>query len=63
MCHSERSPKGERRIPDPRRTKSPYGSERRIFRRFFNHPTKVSLIFAFSYFVLTYGIPMMLMDM
>lgn len=34
-----------------------------IFRRFFNHPTKVSLIFAFSYFVLTYGIPMMLMDM
>lgn len=34
-----------------------------IFRRFFNQPTKVSLIFAFSYFVLTYGIPMMLMDM
>jgi len=34
-----------------------------IFRRFFNQPTKVSLIFAFSYFVLTYGIPMMMMDM
>ena len=34
-----------------------------IFRRFFNHPTNVSLIFAFSYFVLTYGIPMLLMDM
>ncbi|MGR8930128.1 MAG: hypothetical protein ACU836_05755 [Gammaproteobacteria bacterium] len=33
-----------------------------IFRRFFNHPTNVSLIFAFSYFVMTYGIPMMLMD-
>ncbi|MGY6277984.1 hypothetical protein [Methylomonas sp. MgM2] len=34
-----------------------------IFRRFFDQPTNVSLIFAFSYFVLTYGIPMMLMDM
>ncbi len=34
-----------------------------IFRRFFNHPTNVSLIFAFGYFVLTYGVPMMMMDM
>jgi cell shape-determining protein MreD len=34
-----------------------------IFRRFFNHPVSVSLIFAFSYFVLTYGVPMLLMDM
>lgn len=33
-----------------------------ILRRFFNQPTHISLIFAFSYFVLTYGIPMMLMD-
>ena len=33
-----------------------------IFRRFFSHPTSVSLIFAFGYFVLTYGVPMMLMD-
>ncbi|WP_305909729.1 hypothetical protein Q9L42_003955 [Methylomarinum sp. Ch1-1] len=34
-----------------------------IFRRFFNHPFNVSLIFASSYFVLTYGIPMLMMDM
>ena len=33
-----------------------------IFRRFFNYPTSVSLIYAFSYFVMTYGIPMLLMD-
>lgn len=33
-----------------------------IFRRFFNYPISVSLIFALGYFVLTYGIPMMLMD-
>lgn len=34
-----------------------------ILRRFFAYQTNVSLIFAFSYFVLTYGIPMMLMDL
>lgn len=34
-----------------------------IFRRFFYHPVSVSLIFSFSYFVLTYGVPMLLMDM
>ncbi len=34
-----------------------------IFRRFFNQPTSESLIFAFSYFVLTYGMPMLMMDM
>lgn len=33
-----------------------------IFKRFFSHPTSVSVIYAISYFVLTYGIPMMLMD-
>ncbi|WP_446808338.1 hypothetical protein ACH50O_13640 [Methylomonas sp. 2BW1-5-20] len=33
-----------------------------IFRAFFNHPTSVSVIYAFGYFVLTYGIPMLLMD-
>jgi hypothetical protein len=33
-----------------------------IFRRFFSYPTSVSLIYAFGYFVMTYGIPMLLMD-
>jgi hypothetical protein len=33
-----------------------------ILRQFFSYPTSVSIIFAISYFVLTYGIPMMLMD-
>ncbi|WP_064010342.1 hypothetical protein [Methylomonas methanica] len=33
-----------------------------IFRAFFSYPTSVSVIYAFSYFVLTYGIPMLLMD-
>jgi len=33
-----------------------------IFRRFFNYPTSASIIFAFGYFVMTYGIPMLLMD-
>lgn len=33
-----------------------------IFRRFFSYPTSVSIIFAFGYFVMTYGIPMLLMD-
>ncbi|MBS3963203.1 MAG: hypothetical protein KGZ80_01690 [Methylomonas sp.] len=33
-----------------------------IFRRFFAYPISVSLIFAFGYFVMTYGIPMLLMD-
>ncbi|MCQ8103466.1 hypothetical protein NP590_05040 [Methylomonas sp. SURF-2] len=33
-----------------------------IFRQFFNYRFSVSLIFAFSYFVLTYGVPMLLMD-
>ncbi|MDD2761106.1 MAG: hypothetical protein PHH11_12535 [Methylomonas sp.] len=33
-----------------------------IFRRFFDHPTSVSVIYAFSYFILTYGVPMLLMD-
>lgn len=33
-----------------------------IFRAFFKYPTSVSLVYAFSYFVLTYGIPMLLMD-
>ncbi len=33
-----------------------------IFRRFFAYPTSVSIIYAFGYFVMTYGIPMLLMD-
>ncbi|TCV87039.1 hypothetical protein EDE11_103268 [Methylomonas methanica] len=33
-----------------------------IFRAFFSYPTAVSVIYAFGYFVLTYGIPMLLMD-
>lgn len=33
-----------------------------IFRRFFSYPTSVSVIYAFGYFVMTYGIPMLLMD-
>lgn len=33
-----------------------------IFRGFFAYPTGVSVIYAFGYFVLTYGIPMLLMD-
>jgi hypothetical protein len=33
-----------------------------IFRRFFAYPFSVSAIFAFGYFVMTYGIPMLLMD-
>ncbi len=33
-----------------------------IFRRFFAYRTSVSIIFAFGYFVMTYGIPMLLMD-
>jgi hypothetical protein len=33
-----------------------------IFRRFFIYPTSVSILFAFGYFVMTYGIPMLLMD-
>jgi len=33
-----------------------------IFRRFFTYPTGTSVAFAFSYFVMTYGIPMLLMD-
>ena len=34
-----------------------------ILRKFFHYDVKVSLMFATSYFVLTYGIPMMFMDM
>lgn len=33
-----------------------------IFRGFFKYPMSVSLIYAFSYFILTYGVPMLLMD-
>jgi hypothetical protein len=33
-----------------------------IFRRFFAYRTGFSVIFAFGYFVMTYGIPMLLMD-
>lgn len=33
-----------------------------IFRKFFSHRISESVIFAFSYFVLTYGIPMFFMD-
>lgn len=33
-----------------------------IFRRFFSYPVSVSVIYAFGYFVMTYGIPMLLMD-
>jgi len=33
-----------------------------IFRRFFTYPLSVSLIYATGYFVMTYGIPMLLMD-
>lgn len=34
-----------------------------IFRQFFGYRTTVSVVYAFGYFVLTYGIPMLLMDM
>lgn len=34
-----------------------------IFRKFFAYATSKSVLLAFSYFVLTYGIPMMFMDM
>jgi hypothetical protein len=33
-----------------------------IFRQFFSYKMSISIIFAFSYFVLTYGIPMLVMD-
>jgi hypothetical protein len=33
-----------------------------IFRQFFSYRISESVIFAFSYFVLTYGIPMLFMD-
>ncbi len=33
-----------------------------IFRGFLKYPTSVSVIYAFGYFVMTYGIPMLLMD-
>jgi hypothetical protein len=33
-----------------------------IFRRFFAYSTSASIIYAFGYFVMTYGIPMLLMD-
>ena len=33
-----------------------------IFRQFFSYRMSESVIFAFSYFVLTYGIPMLFMD-
>lgn len=33
-----------------------------IFRGFFKYPTSTSVIYAVSYFVMTYGIPMLLMD-
>jgi hypothetical protein len=33
-----------------------------IFRKFFSYRISESVIFAFSYFVLTYGIPMLFMD-
>ena len=33
-----------------------------IFRQFFTYTTSISVIIAFSYFVLTYGIPMLFMD-
>jgi hypothetical protein len=33
-----------------------------IFRKFFSYKISESVIFAFSYFVLTYGIPMLFMD-
>lgn len=33
-----------------------------IFRRFFAYPISFSVVFAFGYFVMTYGIPMLLMD-
>lgn len=33
-----------------------------IFRRFFAYRISASIIFAFGYFVMTYGIPMLLMD-
>lgn len=33
-----------------------------IFRQFFSYKMSISVIFAFSYFVLTYGIPMLVMD-
>lgn len=33
-----------------------------IFRQFFSYKMSLSIILAFSYFVLTYGIPMLIMD-
>ena len=33
-----------------------------ILRRFFAHTISTSLTFAFTYFILTYGIPMLFMD-
>jgi len=33
-----------------------------IFRQFFSYKMSVSIIFAFSYFILTYGVPMLVMD-
>lgn len=33
-----------------------------IFRQFFSYKTSISVVSAFSYFVLTYGIPMLFMD-
>jgi len=33
-----------------------------ILRRFFSYKTSLSVILALSYFVLTYGIPMLFMD-
>jgi hypothetical protein len=33
-----------------------------ILRKFFSYKTSFSLVLAFSYFVLTYGIPMLFMD-
>ena len=34
-----------------------------IFRKFFSYRVSESVVFAFSYFVLTYGIPMLFMDL
>ncbi len=33
-----------------------------IFRQFFSYKMSASVIFAFGYFILTYGIPMLVMD-
>ena len=33
-----------------------------VFRQFYSYSTSISVMIAFSYFVLTYGIPMMFMD-